>query len=35
VVFLTSTTTMNSTITTDFTGGTLGAYGETWYLRIK
>lgn len=35
VIFLTTTTTINGTITSDFTGGTAGAYGKTWAIRIK
>ncbi len=33
-IFLTSTTTINATITTDFTGGSGYAYGELWGRRI-
>lgn len=33
-IFLTTTTTINAVITSDFTGGTCGAYGKTWARRI-
>lgn len=35
VIALTGTTTINAVMSADFTGGTAGAYGKTWAIRIK